>query len=200
MSTMKRDEIFIHPSAHVSPDAEIGEGTKIWHEAQVREGAVIGRNCVLGKSVYVGRNVKIGDNVKLENRVSVFQGVTIEDDVFVGPHVVFTNDLRPRSFNTDWKIVPTLVKKGASIGANSTIICGITIGEYSMIGAGSVVTKDVPPHALVYGNPARIRGFVCKCGERLVKEDEKNDYVVMACPLCKAKYDIPKDDYSKIRD
>ncbi len=197
---MKRDKVFIHPTAHVSPDAEIGEGTRIWHEAQVREGAVIGKNCVLGKSVYVGRNVKIGDNVKLENRVSVFQGVTIEDDVFVGPHVVFTNDLRPRSFNTDWKIVPTLVKRGASIGANSTIICGITIGEYSMIGAGSVVTKDVPPYALVYGNPARIRGFVCKCGEKLAEEDVKDDYVIMKCPSCNAKYDIPKEDYSKIRD
>ncbi len=198
MSIMKTSKIFIHPSAHVSPDADIGEGTKIWHEAQVREGAVIGKNCILGKSVYVGVNVKIGDNVKLENRVSVFQGVTIEDDVFVGPHVVFTNDIRPRSFNSNWKVIPTIVKKGASIGANSTIICGITIGEYAMIGAGSVVTKDVPPHALVYGNPARIHGFVCKCGEKLEENQVKRNYVLMKCPKCSVEYKIPYEDYSKM--
>jgi UDP-2-acetamido-3-amino-2,3-dideoxy-glucuronate N-acetyltransferase len=115
---------------------------------------------VLGDYVYVGRGVKIGDGVKLENRTTVYEGGTIEDDVFVGPHVTFTNDLIPRSFSTDWKIHPTLVKKGASIGGGTVVVCGINIGEYALLGAGSVVTEDMPPHALAYGNPARIRGFV----------------------------------------
>ena len=191
-------KIYIHPSAHVSPDAYIGEGTKIWHEAQVREGAKIGKNCILGKCVYVGKNVVIGDNVKIENRASIFQGVHIEDDVFIGPHVVFTNDLRPRAFSQDWKIVETYVRRGASIGANSTIICGVEIGEYAMVGAGSVVTKDVPPHALVYGNPARIRGFVCKCGEKLVSKEEHMEYVLMICEKCGDKYEIPIEHYKMI--
>lgn len=195
---MKRNKLYIHPSAHVSPDAKIGEGTRIWHDAQVREGAVIGRNCILGKCVYVGKNVTIGNNVKIENRVSIFQGVHIEDDVFIGPHVVFTNDLMPRAFREDWKIIETHVRKGVSIGANSTIICGIEIGEYAMIGAGSVVTKDVPPHALVYGNPARIRGFVCKCGEKLVYSEERKKHINMKCPHCGKEYDIPIEYYRDI--
>ena len=197
---MKKNKVYIHPSAHVSPDALIGGGTKIWHEVQVREGARIGKNCILGKSVYVGKNVIIGDNVKIENRVSLFQGVQIEDDAFIGPHVVFTNDLRPRSFNKDWKVVPTYVKKGASIGANSTIICGITIGEYSMIGAGSVVTKDIPPYALAYGNPAKIRGFVCRCGERLREEEMHDNYILMKCHRCGAIYKIPVEHYKLIQE
>lgn len=189
------DGVYIHPTAEVSPLARIGKGTKIWHEAQVREGAQIGANCVLGKGVYVDKNVIIGNNVKLENRVSVYQGVVIEDDVFVGPHTTFTNDIRPRSFNREWKIVPTLVKKGASIGANCTIVCGVTIGEYAMIGAGSVVTRDIPPHALAYGNPARVRGFVCICGEDLIKVDELEDAFVMECNKCKRRFNIPREHY-----
>jgi len=192
--------IFIHPSAHVSPDAEIGEGTKIWHEAQVREGARIGRNCVLGKCVYVGKNVTIGNNVKIENRASIFQGVYIEDDVFIGPHVVFTNDLRPRAFNQSWQVIKTYVRRGASIGANSTIICGIEIGEYAMVGAGSVVTKNVPPHALVYGNPARVKGFVCKCGNKLKTVGEKENTMTMKCEVCSQTYDIPKEHYKLIEN
>ncbi len=193
---MKVDKrIFIHPSAHVSPDAKIGEGTKIWHEAQVREGAKIGRNCVLGKCVYVGKNVSIGNNVKIENRASIFQGVLIEDDVFIGPHVVFTNDLRPRAFNQSWHVIKTYVRRGASIGANSTIICGIEIGEYAMVGAGSVVTKNVPPHALVYGNPARVRGFVCKCGNKLNTIDKKKNIVLMKCEVCGETFEIPEEHY-----
>ena len=195
---MKKNKICIHPSAYISEDAEIGEGTKIWHEVQVREGAKIGKNCILGKSVYVGKNVIIGNNVKIENRVSIFQGVKIEDDVFIGPHVVFTNDLRPRSFNKEWKIIPTYVKKGASIGANSTIICGVTVGEYSMIGAGSVVTIDIPPYALAYGNPVKIRGFVCRCGEKLIEEEVYKNYVLMKCKRCGLKYKIPMKYYRLI--
>ena len=158
---------FAHTTAEVSPKATIGDNTKIWNLAQVRENAVIGANCILSKNVYVDTNVHIGNNVKIQNNVNVYDGVTVEDDVFLGPSMTFTNDMFPRAFSSDWSITKTLVKKGASIGANATIICGVTIGEYAMIGAGSVVTRDVPPHALVVGNPARQIGNVCKCGVRV---------------------------------
>ena len=190
--------VYIHPTAVVDKSAKIGEGTKIWHFAHVREKARIGKNCVLGHAVYVDRNVKIGNYVKLENRANVYDGVTIEDNVLVGPNVTFTNDMYPRSFSTDWKIIPTLVKKGASIGAGSIVICGVTINEYAMIGAGSVVTQDVPAYALAYGNPARIRGFVCKCGRNLVKEKQQRDYILMKCTKCDEKIKIPAKDFEKM--
>ena len=158
---------FIHESAHISPDAIIGEGTKIWINSQIREFSHIGKNCTIGKDTYIDEHVFIGDRVKIQNGVSVYNGVTIEDDVFVGPNVTFTNDHVPRAFNTSWKISETIIKKGASIGANATIICGITIGEYAMIGAGSVIVKNVLPYTLVVGNPAKQIGFVCKCGFKL---------------------------------
>ena len=158
-------EYFIHPTAIVETN-KIGKNTKIWHFAHVRENTEIGENCIIGKDVYIDKNVKIGNNCKIQNFATVYDGVEIEDDVFIGPHVCFTNDLYPRA-KGEWKIVKTIVKKGASIGANSTVICGITIGENSMIGAGSVVTKDVPNNALVYGNPAVIKGYVCRCGAKL---------------------------------
>jgi acetyltransferase-like isoleucine patch superfamily enzyme len=165
----------IHETAEVSKEAVIGKGVKIWNWAQVREKAVIGDNTIISKSVYVDHDVKVGRNVKIQNNVSVYYGVTIEDDVFVAPHVCFTNDKRPRS-KGEWNVIKTLVKKGASIGANSTIICGVTIGEHSMIGAGSVVTRDVPAKALVYGNPARIMGEVDKKGNKVTEEDEYDNY------------------------
>ena len=194
------NKAYVHPTAIVEQTARIGDSTKVWHFVHVREDAEIGRECVLGHSVYVGKGVKIGNRVKLENRATVYGGVKIEDDVFVGPHVTFTNDLYPRSHSPDWKIVPTLVKKGASIGASTVVICGLTIGEYAMIGAGSVVTKDIPPHALIYGNPAKIRGFVCKCGKRLTKEEERQKDVLMVCSVCDEKYEIPKEEYAKLQD
>jgi len=156
---------YIHPSAHVSPDTIIGEGTKIWINAQVREKVEIGKNCIISKDVYIDHAVKIGNNCKIQNSVSVYDGVTIEDDVFVGPNASFTNDKVPRAFNVDWEIVPTTVKNGASIGANATIVCGIVIGEFSMVAAGSVVTKDVQPYTLVLGNPARPVAIINKAGE-----------------------------------
>lgn len=149
-------DCFIHPSAEVSAQAQIGPRTKIWHQAQVREGAVIGSDCILGKDVYIDQGVQIGDRVKIQNSVSVYRGVTIEDDVFVGPQASFTNDLYPRADNAAWQVVPTQIRRGASIGANATIVCGVTVGERAMVGAGAVVTRDVPPDTLVVGNPARV--------------------------------------------
>jgi len=159
---------FIHETAEVSPKATIGEGTKIWNHAQVREDVKIGANCIIGKNVYIDPNVTIGNHVKIQNNVNIYTGVTIEDDVFLGPSMTFTNDLFPRSRNPDWQITETHVKKGASLGANVTVICGVTIGEYAMVGAGSVVTKDIAEHALVVGNPARKIGNICACGERTI--------------------------------
>lgn len=163
---MKRGVQF-HESAEVSPVAQIGENTRIWNQVQVREGVQIGSDCIIGKDVYIDRDVKIGSRCKIQNGVSIFFGVEIEDDVFLGPHMTFTNDLVPRAFNKNWEVTPTLVKRGASIGANATVVCGVTIGEYAMVGAGAVVVKEVEPYSLVVGNPAKSIGWVCQCGHRL---------------------------------
>jgi len=187
------------PTSVVDETATIGEGTSIWNFVHVRENAEIGKNCVLADYVYVGRGAKIGNNVKLENRATVYEGVTIQDKVFVGPHVTFTNDPYPRSFSTDWKILQTLVKEGASIGAGAVIRCGVTIGEYALIGAGSVVADDVPPQALAYGNPARIRGFVCRCGRKLETEERHETSVLMKCQFCNENIRISAEDYARIK-
>ncbi len=159
---------YVHPTAVIDEGAEIGEGTRIWHFSHVMSGAKIGRNCVLGQNVFVGRNVKIGDGVKIQNNVSVYEGVELEDYVFCGPSMVFTNVLNPRSeIERKSEFRRTLVKRGATLGANCTIVCGVTIGKYAFVGAGAVVTKDVPDYALVVGVPARIVGWVCECGEKL---------------------------------
>lgn len=160
--------VFIHTSASVSPDASIGEGTKVWINAQIRENTRIGERCIISKDTYIDEGVTIGNDVKIQNGVSVYKGVTIEDDVFVGPNAAFTNDRLPRARNTHWQITQTVVEKGASLGANSTVVCGHRVGTYAMVGAGSVVTRDVKPYALMVGNPARQIGWVCPCGEKLV--------------------------------
>jgi acetyltransferase-like isoleucine patch superfamily enzyme len=177
---------FIHPRAIVE-SSNIGRGTKIWAFSHVAEKAVIGENCNIGEGCYIENNVVIGNNVVVKNNIAIWDGVTIEDDVFLGPNVVLTNDLYPRAkvFHAD--PIKTLIKKGASIGANSTIICGITIGEYAMIGAGSVVSKDVRAFSLVYGNPARFISWICACTEKLNINDQ------IECK-CGRKY-RKKDDY-----
>lgn len=160
-------EVYFCTTSKVSEKSIIGEGTKIWQNVQVREDAKIGKNCNISKDCYIDTNVIIGDNCKVQNGVSIYWGVTIEDDVFVGPNTCFSNDKIPRAFNLDWKITPTIIKKGASLGANSTIVCGITIGEYAMVAAGSVVTKDVEPYSLVMGNPAKHYSYLDKMGNKI---------------------------------
>jgi acetyltransferase-like isoleucine patch superfamily enzyme len=184
----------IHPTAEVEEGAQVGEGTRIWHHAHVRTGATIGANCILGYGVYVDAGVRIGDNCKLQNRVSVYHGVTIEDGVFVGPHVAFTNDKHPRaitpdgrlSTDDDWTISPILVRSGASIGAAAVILPGVTLGSWCLVGAGAVVSRNVPDHGIVTGNPARLTGYACKCGHTLHPEG-----TVWVCDICHATYDLP---------
>lgn len=162
------NNVFIHESSYVDEPVKIGEGTKIWHFSHIMSGAEIGENCNIGQNVVISPGVKLGKNVKIQNNVSVYTGVECEDNVFLGPSCVFTNVINPRShISRKDEYRKTLLKEGCSIGANSTVVCGHTIGKYALVGAGSVVTKDIPDYALVMGNPARIRGYVCYCGEKL---------------------------------
>ena len=190
---------YVHPSAEVSPESKIGDGTKIWHFAHIREGAEIGKNCVISKDVYIDHHVKIGSNVKIQNNVSVYHGVTVEDDVILAPNATVTNDLYPRAFSTDWEVTQTVIKKGSSVGANATIVCGVTLGEYCMVAAGAVVTKSVPAYGLVIGNPGSLKGFVCKCGRKLGcrKPDSAiNDgKVELVCGTCEKKIIVSSDLY-----
>lgn len=181
------EKYFAHETAVVDEHASIGAGTKIWHFSHVMSGARIGERCTIGQNVFVAATARIGDNVKIQNNVSIYEGVDLEDDVFCGPSCVFTNVIKPRSAypREDRSFDKTLVKRGATIGANATIICGVTIGEHAFIGAGAVVTKDVPAHALCFGNPAGFGGWVCRCGEKLKAVD---DGETAGCPSCALSY------------
>lgn len=180
------EDYFVHESSYVDDRVEIGRGTKIWHFSHVLSGSRIGENCNIGQNVVIGPDVAIGNGCKIQNNVSIYKGVTLEDEVFCGPSMVFTNVYNPRSgIRRMDELRPTLVKKGASIGANATVLCGIAIGSYAFIGAGAVVLKDVPDYALVVGNPARQKGWMCECGVRL--EDELN------CPACEKRYEQYQD-------
>jgi len=197
----QKSDVFVHQLAVIDQGAQIGKGTKVWHFAHVRGTAKIGERCIIGNNVYVDADVTIGNGVKIQNGVSVYHGVTIEDDVFCGPHMTFTNDMYPRAFGESWEVFKTLVKKGASIGAHAVVVCDTTLGEYCMVAAGAVVTKSVPAHGLVMGNPAKLVGFVCKCGMPLREETSRSKQsVVMRCSKCGTDTTIPMSDYKmKVR-
>jgi UDP-2-acetamido-3-amino-2,3-dideoxy-glucuronate N-acetyltransferase len=175
-------EYFLHESSYIDEGVDVGKGTCIWHFCHLLTGTKIGANCRIGQNVVIGPRVSIGSNVKVQNNVSIYEGVTLEDDVFCGPSIVFTNIQTPRSAfprNRSADNLTTLVQRGASIGANATILCGHTIGQFALIGAGSVVTRDVPPYALVYGNPARQHGWACECG--IVLQQVSGDWQCGQC-------------------
>lgn len=182
-------DYFVHDSAVVDQGARIGAGTKVWHFVHVMPGAHIGERCVIGQGCFIG-NVRIGDHVHIQNNVSVYDGVTLEDHVFAGPSCVFTNVINPRAgVSRKHEYRPTLVKRGASIGANATIVCGVSIGEYAFVGAGAVVRADVAPHALVVGVPARQIGWICACGERLHEVGRDRDgAAALLCATCSRRY------------
>ncbi len=181
------DDVFIHDSAVVDDGAKVGANTRIWHYSHVMSGARIGERCVLGQNVFVASHVLLGNGVKVQNNVSIYEGVEVEDDVFLGPSMVFTNVINPRSFiNRRTEFKKTLVRKGATIGANATVVCGVEIGQYAMIGAGAVVTRNVPAHALITGVPGRIAGYVSEAGHTLTF-DEKNEAV---CPEDGSRYHL----------
>ena len=180
-------ETRIHPSAWVDEKAQIGKGTAIWQNCNIMKNVIVGNNCNIGANVFLESGVKLGNNVKVKNNIAIYTGVECEDDVFLGPNCVFTNVINPRAFiERKMEFRPTLVKKGATIGANATILCGHTIGRYSMVGAGSVVTKDVKDYELVIGNPAKHLGFVCKCGVRLKDTCGQK----LFCPECNNRYKV----------
>lgn len=188
--------IYCHPTANVSTLAEIGTNTKIWHEAQIREGVSIGQNCIIGKGVYIDFDVSIGNNVKIQNRACIYHGCSVADGVFIGPHVVFTNDRFPRAINadnslkidTEWEVGKTIVEYGASLGAGTVVLPGVVIGRFSLVGAGSIVTKNVPNYGLVMGNPARLAGYACICARRLEPFDRG-----WKCSFCQKYYEQTKD-------
>lgn len=182
---MAEENYFVHPSSYVDEDCIIGAGTKIWHFSHIMKGCTIGEGCNIGQNVVVSPGVKLGKGCKVQNNVSIYTGVECEDGVFLGPSCVFTNVINPRAFierKSEYR--KTVVKKGASIGANATIVCGHDIGRYAFVGAGSVVTKNVPDYAMVYGNPARIQGWVCRCGAQL----EADGITCLRCPACGKTY------------
>jgi UDP-2-acetamido-3-amino-2,3-dideoxy-glucuronate N-acetyltransferase len=189
----KASDCHIHCTAHIDKGAEIGHNTKIWHFSHVMQGAKIGNDCVIGQNVFIGKDVHIGNGCKIQNNASLFSGVTLGDSVFIGPSVTFTNVVRPRAFLSG-KFQNTVIKQGATIGANATILCGITIGKYAFVGAGAVVLEDVSDYALAAGTPAKRKGWVCECGNRLLNLDF---YGTTQCEICHKKYRLNTIDRRK---
>jgi UDP-2-acetamido-3-amino-2,3-dideoxy-glucuronate N-acetyltransferase len=182
-------DYFLHESSYVDAGAIVGSGTKIWHFCHVMAGSRIGSDCNIGQNVFIASGVQVGNRVKIQNNVSVYSGVTLEDDVFLGPSMVFTNVTNPRSqVSRKDEYQPTLIRRGATIGANATILCGITLGEFAFVGAGAVVTHDVPAYALAYGAPARLQGWMCRCGERLLFSTLPATEKAI-CPRCNTHYE-----------
>lgn len=204
-SNKKKVNIFVHPTAVIEKDVEIGAGTKIWHYAQIRSNSRLGKNCVVGKSVFIDTNSEIGDNCKFQNHAIVYHKAIIGNGVFIGPNVCFTNDKIPRAINPDgslksaddWQVTTIKIGEGASIGAHSVITPGVTIGRFALAGSGSVITKDVPDFALVYGNPARIRDFVCFCGQKLINILEKNTKFIKFKCACGEEVTIPLEIFKQ---
>lgn len=202
----------IDRDAVVDPDVQIGPGTKVWEEVRIREGATIGSDCVIGRGVYIDAGVPIGDRVKIQNNALVYHGVSVASAVFIGPAAVLTNDRAPRSVASDgslagaedWTLTETLLDEGCSVGAGAVVVAGNDIGRYAMVGAGSVVTHAVPPHALVAGNPARRLGWVCRCGQRLVSGDGRplrgTAQGGAACPACERRYVVNQDTCLEVND
>lgn len=205
--------IYVHPTAEVSPEATIGDGTRVWHQAQVRQGSRIGQECIIGKGVYVDFDVVIGHRCKLQNGVYVYHGATLEDGVFLGPGTMVLNDKNPRAINpdgalksdADWQVSPTHIGHGAGIGGGAIILPGVTVGQWAIVGSGAVVTRNIPDYGLVYGNPARLAGFVCPCGQRLVSSLQSNlkaeptEDVKLECSSCQREVTVPLSLYRQAK-
>ncbi len=194
---MKKDKVFIHKSVFVDKNVSIGSATKVWHFSHIMDDAVIGKNCIIGQNVFIGKGVIIGNSVKIQNNVSLYSGVILQDGVFCGPSCVFTNVYNPRAFiERKNEFRQTLVKRGATIGANATIVCGVTIGSFAFIGAGAVVKKDIPNYGLVVGVPAKQIGWVCKCGVTLKNFKQKE----FTCKSCTNEYKLQKNNLIPLKE
>ena len=200
-------DFYIHPTAEVSPEAAIGAGTRVWHQAQIRQGARIGDDCIIGKGVYIDFDVVIGHRCKLQNGVYVYHGATLEDGIFLGPGVMLLNDKHPRAVNpdgtlktdADWQVSPTHVGRGAGVGGGVVVLPGVTIGKWAIIGAGSVVTRNVPDFGLAYGNPARLVGFVCACGRRFDDTQAGDEVIRLRCSSCGSEIFVPAATYREMK-
>jgi acetyltransferase-like isoleucine patch superfamily enzyme len=192
-------DFYVHPTAEVSSEAKIGAGTRIWHQAQIRQNVHIGEQCIIGKGAYIDFDVMIGHRCKLQNGVYVYHGATLEDGVFLGPGVMLLNDKNPRAINADgslkteadWQVSPTHIGLGAGVGGGAIILPGVSLGKWAIVGSGAVVTRNVPDYGLVYGNPARLAGFVCPCGQRLVLSQEMGEATHLECSHCQTQVTIP---------
>jgi acetyltransferase-like isoleucine patch superfamily enzyme len=201
---------YVHPTAEVSPEATIGVETRVWHQAQIRQGAKIGDQCIIGKGVYIDFDVVIGHRCKLQNGVFVYHGATLEEGVFLGPGVMVLNDKNPRAItpdgalksDADWQVSPTYIGYGAGVGGGAIILPGVSVGKWAIIGSGAVVTRNIPDYGLVYGNPARLTGFVCPCGQRLplaeVSPTDIQDTVNLTCAACQRQINLPGAVYHQI--